>query len=389
MIGLCDNIQNVYQVPSQAQTHQGGFPNMDGLIYTVNPNDLPADSVEQVEFSPKSANLFAAISWDCTLRLYEVSGGQIVLKTSLTLGAYPLSLAWGLNGNSVYVALSNNTIYETDFGSSGLQKFADCAATTFMLKSAEAINALISFDTTYNINVHVKGTNSPVITLNLMYPVIDASISGHLMLLALGDSHTTIIDLNSINLYKPASLLYIMSQLDSTLSTCSIDAETLSYVLGSVDGRIQKGAVKTLPNPQMPSAIKSYGIYFNTNDTQVSFIYIAHAKKLENSILQDMYQINSCGFNNRSTCFVYTAGSEGNLVLWDVKAKNKIGVFSLGNPITTCTINTEGTCIAFATGYDWSKGVWGLRDVNYKPLIGVKLIGNHELVYVSDTSSRL
>ena len=60
---------------------------------------------------------------------------------------------------------------------------------------------------------------------------------------------------------------------------------------------------------------------------------------------------------------------------------NKINQYSLQQPINTAIISNDGQVIVFGIGYDWSKGMGGLKEVNYQPRIGYKHIENKDLKY--------
>lgn len=89
--------------------------------------------------------------------------------------------------------------------------------------------------------------------------------------------------------------------------------------------------------------------------------------------------------NPRGEGFLLTTGSNGDFNIWDMKLKNKISQFKLGEPIVYATINQHGTYVAFAQGYDWHQGINGLSSVNYKPKIGVKMIYDDELQHQGTT----
>ena len=362
-----------------------GTTSQDSMIYVNSPNDTPKDSIEQIEFSPVVPTIFSLISWDSTFRVYEISNNQINQKMCVQLPAYPLCFAWRSDGNAVYISLSNNSIQMVDFSTGNLQKFADCQTTIHKMKSAPSLNALVAFDISNNLKIYVQGNPNPVFNLQIKYPVIEVDISDSVLLMILGDSYSAILDLNSINQYNPNDIVYTESQLKSPLSSCAINAKTMDFVLTSVDGRTQKGQAQS-QTPQMGQNKRIYSTVFSPNLNQQNYVFIAHSTKSRDNT-SDMFQINKCGFNSRSDNFSYTAGSDGVLNFWDLKVKNKITTISLGNPITACAINSQGNYLAVATGYDWSKGVWGLNEVNYRPKLGIRFIKDNELVFGGGAST--
>ena len=361
-----------------------GNQSADGVIYLNSPNEVPKDSVEQIEFSPVNPTFFCLISWDSTLRVYEINNGQITQKISIQLPAQPLSFAWRSDGNAAYVSLSNNTLQLAEFSTGGVQKFADCQSTVHKIRLASSINALMAFDMSNKLSVYMVGNPTPVFNLQIKFPIIEVDISDNLLIMALGDSYSAILDISSLNQYTPNDVVYTESQLKSPLSYCTINAKTLDFVLASVDGRVQKGMAQ-IQNTGMGQNKKIYSTHFSANDNSRNFVFIAHSRKTGNVGISDMFAVNKCGFNSRSENFLYTAGSDGGLNFWDLKVKNKITSTSLNNSITAASVNNNGQYLAFATGYDWSKGVWGLGEVSYTPRIGIRTIKDNELVYNSGT----
>ena len=54
---------------------------------------------------------------------------------------------------------------------------------------------------------------------------------------------------------------------------------------------------------------------------------------------------------------LFTAGSSGELKIWDVEIKSIIKTFTYSQPISCFKINHNGRLFAYSLGYDWNKGI--------------------------------
>lgn len=363
-------------------------PNNDNITYIQNQAEVPKDSAEQIVFSPTMPNMFAVISWDCSVRLYNIYNNSAQQKACVNLTAFPLAVAWKADGSGVYVSTSDNTLSLVNFNTNGAQKVANSTSPICKMVSVPQLGLLICADSNKTLLVYTAGNPNPVCTLPLRFQVIDMAVSQNVLLLALSNSHSTFVDIQSLNSYNQNDLEYTASALKSPLSTCGVNAQTREFVLSSVDGRSQKGVFNSRPVQAMGQTKNIISYQFQSGNNTSNFIFISHSQKSKTGNISNMYNVASCGFNSKSPSFFFTAGGDGSLIFWDVKVKNKISSFNVGKSITAAGISGNGEFIAFSTGYDWAKGVWGLGEVDYTPKIGIKLIGNNELVFATKANFR-
>ena len=122
----------------------------------------------------------------------------------------------------------------------------------------------------------------------------------------------------------------------------------------------------------------------HSTDTTNNFVFVAQSIPKADKT-NELYNISAIGHNTRNHNFLFTAGSLGNLNFWDLSAKNKITMSSVGHPINCAAVNANGTIIASGVRHDWTKGVWSLNEVNYPPRIGIRMIGDGELHYKNNS----
>jgi mRNA export factor len=93
-----------------------------------------------------------------------------------------------------------------------------------------------------------------------------------------------------------------------------------------------------------------------------------------------LFQINSLGFHGAHPNFLYSCGSNSISFFWDCVKKNKSAEFQYGGmPVSAADISPCGKLFAYGLGYDWSKGVWDLPNVKYRPMVSVHVVKNGEM----------
>ena len=163
----------------------------------------------------------------------------------------------------------------------------------------------------------------------------------------------------------------------------SVNHETSEFCLCSCDGRVSKGVFevsKTLNNFNSQNKVRY--VPTSTTNSLLSFIFMAHSKKsVERVSTTELFQINGCGFNVRSNNFFYTVGADGQVIIWDIKERNKITNFGVSGPVSCACLSLNGLYLVFGIGYDWSRGVWGTNEVNYGCNVGFKIVREEDLYF--------
>ena len=94
----------------------------------------------------------------------------------------------------------------------------------------------------------------------------------------------------------------------------------------------------------------------------------------------ELFCINSIGFNVRFEMWLFSLGNDGIGYFWDCKSKNKISCFQYDKlPACKGKCSADGQVFVYCLGYDWSQGIWGCPSVNYRPKLCAHLVTGKEL----------
>lgn len=105
--------------------------------------------------------------------------------------------------------------------------------------------------------------------------------------------------------------------------------------------------------------------------------------------INELFVINSIGFNPRFEYWLFSLGNDGVGYFWDCKSKNKVCQFSYGGiPASKGRVSPDGQVFVYALGYDWSQGVWGCPSVNYRPKICAHHVTQNELEHKKQEVAR-
>lgn len=175
--------------------------------------------------------------------------------------------------------------------------------------------------------------SSPVKTFNFKHSFIKLSWFMNDMIIIFADQKFTIVEINSLPKMNDNDITYFVSNM-SNLFNCAINPRIKCFLLASSEGKCFKGIYK---NNKQINNFTSY--YYNNNDTRKDdyFVFVAQSKKQGDT--SHLYQINSILLNPRSDQFLLTTGTNGDINLWDLLAKNKISQYQLTHCINTAEIS--------------------------------------------------
>ena len=127
------------------------------------------------------------------------------------------------------------------------------------------------------------------------------------------------------------------------------------------------------------------------NDFSVDDVVLFKAQKDEGKDkMQNLFAINSIGFNCRDAKWLYSAGGDGGINFWESVERARILQINVGTAvkqISAADVSMNGQLLAYAIGYDWGKGVWGLDQIYYKPQVYCHVIQQNECVYNKSVQS--
>lgn len=104
----------------------------------------------------------------------------------------------------------------------------------------------------------------------------------------------------------------------------------------------------------------------------MSSVITFKSNKSEEKIGPVLYPTNTCCFNPVLNDWILTAGSDGQMILWDFQSKNKIKSLNYEIPVCKSSVSPNGKMIAYSLGNDWHIGEEGIGK--WPSLVGVHQI---------------
>lgn len=360
---------------------------MNSNIYNYK-NDIPAnhpsnnplkDTVHVIRWLPGiKSTIFVAGGWDGRVRAYqfEQRGNQSVLEMGpcLDFGVPVLAVEW-ISKGEVIVGLASGGLVAVSFNNNSQNELykanAPVADIRYFQTNSEKI--LLVFLMNDTILIHNMNSNDrfPSTDLKLRHCIIAADLYDDLVAIALAGSLFTVVSVEDLVKNNSSNINYTKSELTSALASISIcnTGSRKLIALASIDGRINKGEV---------SKLSSGGYKF---DSQI--IFRAHKESPSNSRdLDVLFPISACHFSGSSINngqSLASCSSRGDLLIWDFSKKENALHIETKMDVSTCRFNQDGTLLAYALGYSWGKGIWGLKDVNYPPMIYVHIVDKNDL----------
>ncbi|KAL1931954.1 hypothetical protein VTP01DRAFT_9010 [Rhizomucor pusillus] len=290
----------------------------------------PTDGVSGLAFSP-AADFLAVSSWDNQIRIYEVQPtGATVPKAAYAHEAPALCVTWSKDGSKIVSGGGDKAARLYDVATGHATQVAahdESVKCCKFLEQSETILATASWDKT--LKYWDLRSPQPIGTVQMPERVYSMDTRNRSLVAATADRHIVLIDLNN-----PTTVFkQVVSPLrwQTRVVTCFPDGT--GYMVGSIEGRV--------------------GVqYLNEKDQSKNFSYRCHRDDASKNI----YSVNDISFHPGYGTYL-TAGSDGQVIMWDKDAKMRITSLPKQNgPIPCATFNRDGNILAYAVSYDWTKG---------------------------------
>lgn len=343
------------------------------IDFTVGDGNLPNDSVQVMKFSPANSQHLAVGSWDETVRVYSLNyqpPQKNLTQLAVTQAGGPvLDLCWIMNGQAIaFVTGSpNNNIMMWNLATPTspaveIGQHPGVLAIAFIQAGNFQILLTLGINKELNCWIHngQKFEKKLTIPFKKIPSCMDVDLSSSLIVfgveqdiafyrldnLMTGNTEVHYVDLL---LKSPVNVVKIRDKPEEDDMAFN-NNERIVTACGS-DGRVYVGKFN-LKN-------------FAKDDL---ILFKAHSKK------DNLYPVNAAGFSKLTWYSMYTASTDGNFYFWDIKAKNKLTVYTMteNNPITAADLSPNHKFFAFAIGYDWSIGAWGTIKYNVRPQIFIQ-----------------
>ncbi len=363
-------------------SHQNTVTSRDSAC-TDKIDDNPRDTVQVIRWMPgDKSTVFAVGSWDFKLRVYEVTKGgtsyssksKLELRGMVDMGAPVFAIEW-LARDLLMVGLGDGQIFEVSLTNGNKNQVTRCDAPICEIKYYEdrENKILLVFLFDERILAHKLGSQDrfPSETVKLDYRICCADLQGSRVAVGLTESKLLIIELNNL-IGSRTRFTYQDSALNSKISSITLKPSKNILVAGTYDGRV---TCLTISTPTYSS-----GNFSLNNDIIFRAQKLNTGRSSAPEILCPITSIHHSGsYYNDGDSFL-TAGSNGEIKVWDrIKKSDCLTIETPGKEISYARFNSDGTLLAYAVGYSWSKGIWGLKDVNYVPEVFVHEIEKKHL----------
>eukprot|EP00914_Ancora_sagittata_P026730 GHVO01052549.1.p1 GENE.GHVO01052549.1~~GHVO01052549.1.p1 ORF type:complete len:342 (-),score=39.06 GHVO01052549.1:138-1163(-) len=276
----------------------------------------------------------AASSWDKTVRIWEVDKspmGEIAAqpKALFTHQAPVLSCALSAEG-ALFAGGCDNIIKHHNLSTQQSQDIGSHDAPVSRLFWIPEKSLLVSGSWDNSVRFWDGRQQKAVATFNLPGKVYAMDVKYPVAAVACSDKNVYIYNLDG-NLTTPVMTLPF-APLRAQARSISIFPDHRGYVLGSIEGRC---AVQV----------------FQDVEPKKSFAFRCHREGEAR-----IFPVNAVDFHRKCGTFL-TAGSDGNLFIWDRVNKHQLKKFDQSNaPITDAKFDMSGQLLAYSVGYDWHKG---------------------------------
>lgn len=292
------------------------------------------DTISEISFSYLHKMMLTS-SWDGTVRLYNPESSTGFLN-SISCSKPVLSCCFSKeNPAQAYASSPDGTLFILDLEK---QTVSDLKA------HEEGIKAVRSFSNTivtgsWDKTVKFWDTRSAKVSYTLECPgkVYGMDLEDKFLGVACAGNKVVSVKLDDINNKKETA-----SRLSYMLKSIGCGKDNQTIIVGSIEGKCE-----LLYHRSHSSTLSSGSIVFRS-----------HRK--DNSV----YSVNTVSVNPLTSNMIATAGSNGDVVLYDCPSRGKLISFNETSPVTAGRFTSDGLFYVYATGNDWARGY----DTTYIPV---------------------
>ncbi|XP_016323837.1 mitotic checkpoint protein BUB3 [Sinocyclocheilus anshuiensis] len=291
----------------------------------------PEDSVSAVKFSPSSAQFLLVSSWDCTVRLFDVSANSMRMKYQhlapvLDCAFYDPAHAWSGGLDNQLKTHDLNTDQDTIVGTHD--------APIRCVEYCPEVNVMVTGS--WDMSVRLWDPRTPCNAGTFTQPEKVYTLSVAVYTLAVFQLSVSVFQL-SVSVFQlsgcvSAECLVRLALVMLTRCVCF-----QGYVLSSIEGRV---AVEYL-DPSLEVQKKKYAF---------------KCHRLKENGIEQVFPVNAISFHSVHNTFA-TGGSDGFVNIWDPFNKKRLCQFHrYPTSIASLAFSTDGSLLAIASSYMQEQG---------------------------------
>ncbi|KAI3336805.1 Poly(A)+ RNA export protein [Xylariaceae sp. AK1471] len=317
------------------------------------------DTITSLAWSPVADHL-AASSWDCKVRIYDVSSTGRARGVAMLSAEGPIfGCDWVNDGDMLLAGGADQKIHLLDLASGQQTTIGSHDAPVRGICSVDVpgsrgpIVASGSWDGTVKF-WDVRTSGSAVATLSCKERVYALDSKAQLLVIATAEQHIHLVDLKN-----PTQFLRTLeSPLKYQTKAVSCFPDGKGWVTASIGGRVGINCLN------------------EADDNKESFTFKCHRDPMDQKRIIRIWAINDVDFHPVHKTTFSTAGSDGTFTFWDRASKSRVSSYPPVSPaagskggdnpisITATSFNRDGRFFAYAVGYDWSRGCAGNHPQN-------------------------
>eukprot|EP00929_Paragymnodinium_shiwhaense_P008638 TRINITY_DN112593_c0_g1_i1.p1 TRINITY_DN112593_c0_g1~~TRINITY_DN112593_c0_g1_i1.p1 ORF type:complete len:393 (-),score=116.93 TRINITY_DN112593_c0_g1_i1:395-1573(-) len=289
--------------------------------------EAPTDGISCLSWSSTS-NIFAAGSWDKSVRIWEVTPQAVAPRMMYNHEAPVLCVGFSKDGSKIVSGGCDNKVKVKLLQTQQEQQIGQHDAAVKEVFFVDEMNMVVSGSWDKTLRFWNMQQPTPVATLQLPERVYSMDVKYPLLVVGCAERHLLVYNLQTLqtnpNPYKQGQ-----TALKMQTRTVSCFPDKTGYAVGSIEGRCSIAYIE---------------------DTSKNFAFKCHRTN------DAIYAVNDIDFHPTMGTFS-TCGGDGTFVFWDKENRQRLKQFnSCHLPVTCGKFNAQGDMYAYAVSYDWSKG---------------------------------
>ncbi|XP_013134506.1 PREDICTED: mitotic checkpoint protein BUB3 [Papilio polytes] len=285
--------------------------------------NLPEDAISSVKFAPKSSQFLLVSSWDCSVRLYDVTSNVERHKYNHELPVLDVCFRDAVHS---YSGGLDQTLKMYDLNASSETVLGEHKGAIRCVEFASEVNAVLtgSWDGTVKmwdsrvpncVGTYNQG-NERVYTMSIVGEKFVVGTSGRKIFV------WDVRNMGHVNQRRESSLKY-------QTRCIRVFPNKQGYVLSSIEGRV---AVE----------------YLDSNPEVQKKKYAFKCHRIKDGGLEKIYPVNAISFHSVYNTFA-TGGSDGYVNIWDGFNKKRLCQFHRYNTaVSALSFSHDGSALAIA-----------------------------------------